>query len=211
MTKAQRYTLLIDNPKRNHTSMWTRACQANQWDHKDREFRLHKISEAIGREISSTSDLVDNNEITRLFTWLRAKADNLAAGVAMQTPGFERRPQLLYKIEEAESELTAWPASDPMGVNGVRALVQKLCADIGNKGRSRRVEITDVEDLSAAPIEFTRNGTRRRIPSQLDQLLVTLTRMLSKYKKEAEAEASFLRNAGAIVADNPNWNDNQPF
>jgi len=42
--------------------------------------------------------------------------------------------------------------------------------------------------LSPAPIELTRAGKPRELPSQLDQLLVTLTSMLAKYKKEAMEE-----------------------
>jgi hypothetical protein len=91
----------------------------------------------------------------------------------------------VFKVREVESELAGYPAREPMGPEGVRRLVRSLCADIANKGRSVRVEIVDVEDLSAEPIQFTRDGKRRKIPSPLDQLLVTLTRMLTKYKKEA--------------------------
>jgi hypothetical protein len=193
MTQAQRFELLIDGRYRAgqpHTSLWTRACRAQGWNRNDREFRLQKLSEALGRQISSTSELNNTDDVTRVFTWLRAKADNLQAAVAMEEPGFERKPQLVYKIREAESELAAFPFNDPMGADGVRRLVQKLCADIAAKGRSRRVEVVDVEDLSAAPITFTRDGHYRKIPSQLDQLLVTLTRMLSKYRAEAKTETN---------------------
>jgi hypothetical protein len=182
MTKAQRYTLLIDH--RQHVSLWTQACVANAWPKNDRAFRLEKLSEALGREITSTSQLVDNNDITKVFTFLRAKACNLKAAVAMEKPGYERVPQLVYKIREIESELAGYPATDAMGAEGVRRLVRSLCADIANEGKSVRVEIVDVEDLTAEPIEFRRDGKPRRIPSQLDQLLITLTRMLSQYKKE---------------------------
>jgi hypothetical protein len=186
MTNAQRYTLIIDSPKRHHTSLWTRACQVNNWPKNDREFRLLKISEAVGRTIRSTTELNNTDDMDRVFDFLRSAADDLNATRAVANPEEEigRARRLVYKVREVESELAAYPIHEPMGVEGVRRLVQSLCADIGNKGRSRRVEITDVEDLSAKPIEFTRAGKARRIPSQLDQLLITLNRMLSKYKKE---------------------------
>lgn len=183
MTKSQRFTLMIDTKR--SVSLWTLACQAQGWNKNDRDFRLQMISRAVGRPISSTSELNNTDDVTAVFTFLKAKANNLDAAVAMEKQGYERRPQLLYKIKETEAELAGFPFDDPMGPDRVRLLVQKLCADIGNKGKSRRVEITDVEDLSAEPIQFTRAGKERKIPSQLDQLLITLTRMLSKYKKEA--------------------------
>lgn len=209
MTQKQRYTLLIDSPKRYHTSLWTLACNANNWPKNDRAFRLQKISEAVGRVITSTSELNHTGDIDRVFDFLRSAADDLKATHAVANPELEigRARRLVFKIREVESELAAYPAHEPMGAEGVRRLVQKLCADIGNKGRRRRVEITDVEDLSAKWIEFTRNGKRRRIPSQLDQLLVTLTRMLSKYKKEAAAVATAPRfDLAPAQVD-----DNQPF
>lgn len=206
MTKAQRYTLLIDH--REHVSLWTLACRANGWPKSDREFRMEKISEIMGREITSTTDLNNTTDVTRLFTFLRAQADDLTAAVAMQTPGFERAPQLKYKIAEVESELTAWPASDPMGADGVRRLVRSLCADIANEGTSPRVEICDVEDLTAEPIELTRAGNRRKIDSQLDQLLVTLTRMLSKFKKDGRAArvpSERVHFAPVAAPKDPDW------
>lgn len=182
MTKSQRYTLLIDH--KQHVSLWTRACRVNNWPKDDRDFRLQKLSEAVGRPIQSTSELNSTDDTDRVFDFLRSAADDLNATQAVDDPDAGRRRRLIYNIREVESELAAYPAHDPMGAEGVRNLVRSLCADIGNKGRSLRVEIKDVEDLSAKPITFTKKGTLRKIPSQLDQLLVTLNRMLGKYKKE---------------------------
>lgn len=184
MTKAQRYTLLIDH--RQHVSLWTLACRANNWPKNDREFRLQKISEAVRRPITSTTELNNTGDIDRVFSFLKAAADNLDAVQELDNPEMGRARRLRFNIAEVESELTAYPGNDPMGPAGVRALVRSLCADIGNKGKSTRVEIMDVEDLSAKPIEFRQNGKPRKIQSQLDQLLITLTRMLSQFKKESE-------------------------
>lgn len=185
MTKAQRYLLLIDSPKRQHTSLWTQACVANAWPRNDREFRLQKLSGALGRQLTSTSDLINNADIDQVFDFLRAAADDIDAARAVDHPAMGRARRLVFKVREVESCLAGYPARDPMGVEGVRRLVRSLCADIANKGKSVRVEIMDVEDLSAEPIQFTRDGKPRKIPSQLDQLLITLTRMLSKFKGEA--------------------------
>lgn len=185
MTQKQRFTLLIDSPKYKHVSLWTRACTVNNWPRNDREFRLQKLSEAVGRQITTTSALNQTDDIDRVFAFLRAAADDLTAARELDAPEMGRARRLVNKISEAASELAAFPLAEPMGAEGVRRLVRSLCADIANKGKSLRVEIVDVEDLSAKPIEFTRAGKLRKIPSQLDQLLITLNRMLSKHKKEA--------------------------
>lgn len=183
MTKAQRYTLLIDG--KNHVSLWTRACRANNWPRNDRDFRIQKLSEALKRQIASTSELNNTTDVDRVFTFLRAAADNLDAARELDNPEMGRARRLVFRVREVESCLAGYPARAPMGVEGVRRLVRSLCADIANKGKSVRVEIVDVEDLSAEPIEFTRAGKLRKIPSHLDQLLITLNRMLSKHKAEA--------------------------
>jgi hypothetical protein len=191
MTQAQRYELLIDGRYRSgqpHTSLWTRACRAQGWNQTDRVFRLQKLSEALGRPITSTKELNNTDDVDRVFAFLRACADNLDAARELDEPEIGRARRLVFKIREVESEMAGFPAAEPMGADGVRRLVRSLCADIANKGKSTRVEVVDVEDLSATPITFTRAGKFRKIPSQLDQLLVTLNRMLSKHRVEAHAE-----------------------
>jgi hypothetical protein len=210
MTNAQRFELLIDGRYRDgrpHTSLWTAACRVNNWPRNDREFRLQKLSGAVGRELTSTSQLNNTNDIDHVFTFLRAAADNLDAAREQDNPDMGRARRLVLKVREVESELAGFPAHDPMGVDGVRRLVRSLCADIANKGRSPRVEIKDVEDLSAEPIEFTRNGKPRKIPSQLDQLLITLNRMLSKHKKETVSYSPVNR----LVSVPADVETNEPF
>lgn len=191
MTKAQRYTLLIDH--RQHVSLWTRACRANNWDKNDRALRLEILSKAVGRPIASTSELNSTDDTDRVFAFLKSAADDLTATRDMDDPDAGRKRRLVHKIREVEAALVNYPIDQPMGAEGVRRLVRSLCADIGNKGRSVRVEIKDVEDLSAKPITFTRAGKFRKIPSQLDQLLVTLNRMLGKHKKESPGSATVPR------------------
>ncbi|HEY4417593.1 MAG TPA: hypothetical protein VGO57_18020, partial [Verrucomicrobiae bacterium] len=88
---------------------------------------------------------------------------------------------------------------------------RSLCADIGNKGRSPRVEIKDVEDLSAKPIQFTRAGKLRKIPSQLDQLLITLNRMLGKYKKEFASHPEPMPVNRLMEPELAEVHENEPF
>jgi hypothetical protein len=57
MTTAQRFHLIIDNPKRNHVCLWTQACRAMGWDKDDRELRLRVFCEALGRPIKSSSEI----------------------------------------------------------------------------------------------------------------------------------------------------------
>ena len=188
MTRAQNYLLLVDG---RTPSLWTRACRAQGWDRNDREFRLAKISEIIGRAISSCAKITSNKEVDRLFAALRAMDDNLEAVRELDAPEMGDARRLIFKIREIESQLLPLPGFDGEEWK-LRKFVQSLCADIAAAGAAPAVQKVDVEDLSAAPILLRRDGRDRRLPSQLHQLLVTLTARLSDF-----------RNHAAETADNP--------
>ena len=154
MTKSQRYTLLIDSAPRRHVSLWTKACQANNWPKSDRAFRIAKISEAVGRPIESTSDLNNTTDVDRVFAFLRAAADNIAAARELDHPDMGDARRLRWKIEEIKSQLAAF-------VENIPAYIAEIIKDKFNHGISRRVETLTEDDLSA---------------EQLRQLLITLTR-----------------------------------
>ena len=164
MTKAQRYTLLIDSPKRRHVSLWTKACQAQGWNKNDREFRIQKLSEAVGRPIESTTELNNTNDIDRVFAFLRACVDNLEAARELDNPEMGESRRLRFKLEEVKSELRAF-------VENVPAYVAEIIKDKFNHGISRRVEILTEDDLSA---------------DQLHQLLITLNRCVKEFVDDAK-------------------------
>lgn len=159
MTQKQRVTLFIDIPKRRHVSLWTKACNAQGWNKDDRDLRIQKISEALGRQVSSSTDLVDNKDIDRVFAFLRACMDNLKAAQELSHPEMGDARRLRWKVEEVKSELAAF-------VGHVPAYVSAIIKDKFNLGRAARVGILTEDDLSA---------------DQLRQLLITLTRCLKEF------------------------------
>jgi len=182
MTRAQNFLLLVDSAPRNHISLWSAACQSQGWDRTDRKFRVEQISKIIGREIESCSEITSNKEIDRLFAALRALTDNLAAAQELDAPEMGDARRLVFRIRKVESQLLPRPGFDGESWK-VRKFVQSLCADIAARGISPSVQTVDVEDLSAAPILFRKDGRERRLPSQLHQLLVTLTARLQSFKR----------------------------
>lgn len=72
MTKAQRYTLLIDHPAKKHISLWSLACGIAGWDAEDRAFRLAKLSEWVGRPLASSSEIGKMAEYTKVKKALEA-------------------------------------------------------------------------------------------------------------------------------------------
>lgn len=72
MTQAQRFMLFIDAPKRNHVSLWSRACALKGWDKADRAVRLQFFSQAVGRPLASSSDLGNAGDVTKVKKALEA-------------------------------------------------------------------------------------------------------------------------------------------
>ena len=73
MTRAQRFHLLIDVPGRN-VSLWTQVCNALGWDKGDRAKRLEVFSAALGRPVTSSGEIGNVEDFTRLKGHLLALA-----------------------------------------------------------------------------------------------------------------------------------------
>ena len=78
MTPAQRYSILIDCARIGHVSRWTLACRAQGRNRNDRELRLRTISQAVGRWISSMTELNSTTDIDAVYAHLGMLADNVA-------------------------------------------------------------------------------------------------------------------------------------
>jgi hypothetical protein len=174
MTPNQRITLMAD--------WWPRACRSQGWKASDRELRLAELSKAVGRELNSASDLNSTTDIDAVKAHLAALSDNLPAVLKHETPGEDRAVRLRHSIRDQLKCLALY-------VDGKTAAEKYLAELIKDKfkhgSRGVHTPALTIDDLSAEPIHFSRNGVLREIPSQLDQIVMTLARAIQAKRKAA--------------------------
>lgn len=169
MTSAQRIHLMAD--------LWPRACRCQGWPSADRALRLRVLSEAVGREIHSASELDATGDYDAVKAHLGMLADNLKATIETDHPEQGRARRLRAVIRRQLADLGQF-GGDP------HALLAKLILDKFGGGY-------DLDDLTADPIIRTdRVGQLRESASQLDQMMFTLARIISSKRKAAKAAAA---------------------
>lgn len=104
MTTAQRFHLIIDNPRTKHVCLWTQACRVMGWDKDDREKRLEVFSEALGRAISTSSEIGNVDDFTKVKTHLLALARPADLNAQLRQANMPRK-NLLVRIGEFEPAL----------------------------------------------------------------------------------------------------------
>ena len=182
MTKAQRITLNAD--------WWPAACRAQGWKTSDREFRilvcswcvsldnptLIQLLDAIRSEgeprrcLNSTSELNNTDDIDRVKSCLGMLASNLDSTKEVGHPEIGRARRIRDTIRD-QLKCLALYHPNPQG------FVAEIIKDKFRRG-SRHEPLT-LDDLTDAPIVFTRDGVTREIPSQLDQVMMRLADALN--------------------------------
>ena len=158
-------------------ALWTRACAAQGWPANNRALRLTAISHALGRQVSSASEIRTNAEFDRVKRHLQEAADDLAAAMETETEGRARR--LRWRIRAQVDRLAQiWGDT-----RAAHAYLHKLLNDKFNAGRQRENWLR-LEDLTAEPIADLEGLLH---PSQLEQLLMTLTARASRASASAPA------------------------
>lgn len=138
--------------------LWPTACRAQGWNPDDKTLRLRVLSEAVGRPITSSTQINETDDFDAVKRHLLTRADSVSGAMDSAEAGEARRTMnhvraLLAELEELH------PAPGEY--------VQTLLRGIK---RGRRVESGGVEDLGTSPrIE---NG-REKI-SELEQFRRTL-------------------------------------
>lgn len=185
MTKKQNIALQAD--------WWPSACRAQGWKVGDRAMKLrvvmwivslvnpsqHELLEAINsdrqpeRWLESTSDLTDENEITAVKKCLGMLADNVAATNEVGRPEFNRARQLRWKVRQHLKCLALF-------VPKPRAYLAEIVNDKFNAWRKYGPPVS-IKDLTAEPI-VTKGG--KRIPSQLDQLMMRVAAVVNQKRNE---------------------------
>jgi len=90
---------MIDLKKRGVESLWTAACRVAGWNRNDRDFRLAKFSEFLGRRIESTKEIGAIKEFTELKKALLAISQPANLDAQVKLANMERQ-NLQARIEE---------------------------------------------------------------------------------------------------------------
>lgn len=180
MTERQRIALQAD--------WWPAACRAQGWKVSDRVLRLRvcawavslmnptqlELLEAINsdrrpaRQLESTNDLDNKEDVDRVKACLGMLAENLKLTGEVGQPQIGRARRLRDVIRDQIKCLGVY-------IPRPRAYVAKLIDDKFNSWRTYGPHLT-IKDLTDEPIFRTdkNTGEVKELPSQLDQLVMTI-------------------------------------
>jgi len=207
MTSSQRITLMSD--------WYPAACAAQGWDPSDRAFRIRVLSVAVSlysdrddlagladildacesdspltREITSASDLDTTRDIDAVKSMLQLLTDDIDAALEVGDPTLGRARRLRAKIGWQLNCLNPYLAADPSSDPKSSPAQRYLAAILADKFRPRSglpsVPLS-LGDLTADPIPVRRppNYVLSHMPSQLDQVVITLGRVLRSKRRAA--------------------------
>lgn len=203
MTTAQRFLLIIDNPRKNHVCLWTQACRVMGWDKSDRDLRLSEFSKAVGRPLASSSDLGKMDDVTKVKKHLEAlihpaDMERQLAGVQMARTNLLVRiaqfdPALVNHLLKQRFTFAVWLRQTHPDFTG---------ATISRKSRHPAPEWIVAEYRDAAPHAPTLDDLDE---NELEQLRNTLVReahgkKVTAPKVESEPEAVTVNDG------DPDWN-----
>lgn len=157
--------------------LWGRVCKDRGWKQSDRDFRLVKFSEIIGRPIASTDEVERIDECTKLMKELQAmlgvsikaaqEADNL----------YINKARVLRNVI-----LTELIPCLELYVADVKGYIQQIMQDKNRWWKiDRPTREMSLMDLTAEPIRRfdPKTRTMKEFPSQLDQMVYTLSSCLN--------------------------------
>lgn len=163
ISKNQRIHLMAD--------CWNPACKAQGWKASNREFRLQKFSELLGRPLKSSDDIEPIKEFGQLKAKLLRLADNVRGATEDGDTNHDERRRMLWTIEHFYKPcLGVYVADVETYLNTVLKERFKIV-----KG------LSTYEDLSSRPRIFS--GEEK--PSQMQMFIFTLGQRLQKFRSEA--------------------------
>lgn len=164
MTTKQRIALMADH--------WPAACRTQGWNSNDRRLRIEVLGRILGRKIESASEIDAHGDYDVIKRELGTLADSVSEAMDTGEEGIARR--LRGKVRE---ELLPCLALYRGGMEGAEACVREVINDKFNQGRRR--EVRDLDELTAAPRFREVRGEVVELPSELEQLVMTLSRVLN--------------------------------
>lgn len=182
ITREQQIFLLAKT-NRGQPGLWYGACEVQGWNPDDRDFRLAKLSEIVGRKLESTSDIERVNEFTKVKNELLIlQRVHLQAALEGSDTTENRARVLRHQI------VTELIPCLELYVEDVRGYITAIMEDKNRWWKiDRPARDITIMDLDAKPIFRTDKGTGqpRQWPSQLEQLQFTLAARLNEKRKAA--------------------------
>jgi hypothetical protein len=174
ITPSQRTTIM---------KLWSKVCKDRGWKSSDRDFRLAKFGEIIGRPIESADQIGRIDECTKLMKELKVmlgvdlqaarEADDLTINLARVL-----RNQILTELI---------PCLE-LYVTDVQAYLAEIMEDKNRWWKiDRPARGMTLMDLDAKPIKRwdKKTSTLKEFPSQLEQIQYTLSARLNAKRKES--------------------------
>lgn len=167
MTGSQR-AYLMAKPCRRYPNggLWWMACQFQGWSFDDRNLRIAQLSEAVGRRITSATELNQTGDFDAVIRHLGTQAGSVKRAAETDHEGEARRTmnnvrQLLAELEELHPD----PA--------------EVVAELLRTITRARYGVTGIEDLSITPKIWTKGGkTHEQLP-ELERFRRTLNAMIN--------------------------------
>ena len=112
-------------------------------------------------------------------------ADQVDQAKEVGRPEFGRARTLQFSICQQLKCLALYPLDRPMGLDGARKYLAEIIKDKFRHGS--RCDPMALQDLTADPVRFTdrHTGDLREIPSQLDQVVISLARAIQPRRAAA--------------------------
>jgi hypothetical protein len=176
---------------------WPDACEAQNWNKNDRALRLRIMSQALGREITSANDLNNREDVDRLKAYLTSLSDSLKGAREIDHPEDGRGRRLRATVLDQVACLALYPLDSPMGRRGAENYIRGIIRNKFNRAGAEPAQYDDLpfrailESLSASP-NYVRQSPcyqLKEIPSQLDQLVMTVANRLHNKKTGFRTQA----------------------
>ena len=124
LSRDQRIFLLTARQRNGQPGLWHGACRSQHWNPSDREFRLAKLSEIVGRKIASTDDIERVDEFTKVKNELLIlQGVSLQAGIEGSDTTVNKSSQKLFRAWNCIAKMSArfWAKSWPIKTAGGRS------------------------------------------------------------------------------------------
>jgi len=191
ITPAQRTSIMI---------LWSKVCKDRKWKSGDREFRLAKFSELIGRQLKSTNDVERLDECTKLMAEL-----NCLLGVSVEA-GKEASDPSLNRARVIRNQILTEIIPCLEMYRGER-LPSDLADILEDKNRwwklDRPVRGITLMDLDDLPIfRYDKAASKKKfVGSQLKQMQWTLSRWLNTLRNEAGDTIHEMKTKASVPCD----------
>jgi hypothetical protein len=171
MTSAQRIYLMAD--------LWPSACRAQGWNADDRDLRLNVLSEAVQRPLASANDINDRADFDAVKAHLKLLADHVQGAMESGHPEIGRARRLRRKIVELVRCLNLYADGEAYAREVIKDGTHRAGADVTAYDSLPLPRL--LESLTATPRFYRSDRTGRLVarPSQLDQVVMTLSRALN--------------------------------